>query len=83
MVVIVDNASLGYEFEFGTKEGDIIDSLIDLFIEKYGSSYYNKAVLVAVRHEIYFFVIKNNYGALHVDLLDSQLLTIINTTLSI
>ena len=29
MVVIVDNASLGYEFEFGTKEGDIWDDPTD------------------------------------------------------
>lgn len=83
MVIIVDNSSLGYDFEFGAKEGDIVDSLRNLFIEKYGLNYYNMASLVVVRHKIYFFIIKNNFGALHVDILEPELLTTINTVLSL
>ena len=83
MIILVDNKSVGYEFNFGAKEGDVIQDLINLFVEKHGLNYYNKASVVIVRNEVYFFIIKNIFGDLRGNLIFSEISPIINKTLSL
>ena len=82
MIFIIENKKLGLEVSLGDKEGDIIQDFIDLFIEKYSIDLYNKATLLIVRHELYYFVIKNIFGELKGGLLSSEISDLIHTNLN-
>tara|TARA_Y100000593_G_C4188782_1_gene275779 strand:+ start:442 stop:693 length:252 start_codon:yes stop_codon:yes gene_type:complete len=83
MILIIDNTELASEISFNMREGDIIQDLIDSFIESYSADLFDKSELLLVRQGDFFFIIKNIYGNLTGSVLLSSLPEIINNHLNI
>ena len=83
MILIIDNTELASEISFNKREGDIIQDLIDSFIESYSADLFDKSELLLVRQGDFFFIIKNIYGNLTGSVLLSSLPEIINNHLNI
>ena len=64
------------------KEGDLIQDLIDLFIESRGEDLFNLGELILIRHQDFFYIIKNIYGNLQGTLLLSDIAPIIKLHLN-
>ena len=82
MILIIDNKSLGHVFSFNMKEGDLIQDLIDSFIENKGEELFNLAELILIRHQDFYYIIKNIYGNLQATVLLSDITPIINLHLN-
>ena len=64
------------------KEGDLIQDLIDSFIKNKGEDVFNLAELILIRHQDFFYIIKNIYGNLQATVLLSDITPIINLHLN-
>tara|TARA_R110000824_G_scaffold166961_1_gene343751 strand:- start:602 stop:901 length:300 start_codon:yes stop_codon:yes gene_type:complete len=83
MIVIVNNSQLKYNFGFNELEGDTIQNLIDLFVEKYQKKTYDEASLILVKGGALYYIIKNIYGSLSASVFEHSLPTIISSHLEI
>ena len=83
MIAIIDNKELGFDFSFNSRNQDLIQSLIDLFIEKKTLDCFNDFSLIIVTHLDFFYVIKNIYGNLESGVLLSNIAIIINKHINI
>ena len=62
MISLVSNKELGFEFGFNQDSEDVIDSLRNLYIQKYGKETYAQASIILVSADKFFHTIKNIYN---------------------
>ena len=77
MLILVSSSKIGFEFSLGQPSQEVLDGLVENFIEKYGEEVYTKAAKIIISEPNFYNVIKDRYGPTligeHIDFLDETI----------